>query len=61
MPRLYAAKAIEDRRISFQATMTDNLPEGQAGLGLGVFDRSRARYWLAAMDEAFAPISSWLP
>jgi hypothetical protein len=31
------------------------------GLGLGPFDRSRTRHWLAAMEEAFAPIVSWLP
>jgi hypothetical protein len=59
MPRLYAAKAIEDRRIGFRQAMNGEKPEG--GLGLGPFDRSRTRHWLAAMEDAFAPIASWLP
>jgi hypothetical protein len=59
MPRLYAAKAIEDRRIGFRQAANGEMPDG--GLGLGPFDRSRTRHWLAAMEEAFAPIASWLP
>jgi hypothetical protein len=59
MPRLYAAKAIEDRRIGFRQAVSGEMPEG--GLGLGAFDRSRTRHWLAAMEDAFAPIASWLP
>jgi len=59
MPRLYAAKAIEDRRLGFHQAVNGETPEG--GLGLGPFDRSRTRHWLAAMEEAFAPIASWLP
>lgn len=53
MPRLYAAKAIEDRRLLF----------GQArdGSDLGPSDRSRIHHWLRAMEEAFGPIASWLP
>ena len=59
MPRLYAAKAIEDRRIGFRQAMNGEAPAG--GLGLGLFDRSRTSHWLAAMEEAFSPIASWLP
>lgn len=59
MPRLYAAKVIEDRRISFRQAVNGEMPEG--GLGLGPFDRSRTRHWLAAMEESFKPIVSWLP
>ena len=59
MPRLYAAKAIEDRRISFRQAVNGEMPE--SSLGLGPFDRSRTRHWLAAMEDAFAPIASWLP
>jgi hypothetical protein len=59
MPRLYAAKAIEDRRLGFRQAVNGEMPVG--GLGLGPFDRSRTRHWLAAMEEAFAPIASWLP
>jgi hypothetical protein len=53
MPRLYSAKSIEDRRLLF----------GQArdGADLGPSDRSRTHHWLRAMEEAFAPIASWLP
>jgi hypothetical protein len=61
MPRLYAAKAIEDRRLLFHQAVTGEMPAGRGGQGLGVFDRSRTRHWLAAMNEAFAPIASWLP
>ncbi len=59
MPRLYAAKAIEDRRSGFRQAVNGETPQGS--LGLGPFDRSRTRHWLAAMEEAFAPIASWLP
>jgi hypothetical protein len=59
MPTLYSAKAIKDRRISFQQALTGQGP-GE-GMVLGLFDRSRTRHWLAAMEEAFAPIASWLP
>jgi hypothetical protein len=59
MPRLYAAKAIEDRRIGFRRAVNGEIPAG--GPGLGPFDRSRTRHWLAAMEDAFAPIASWLP
>jgi hypothetical protein len=59
MPRLYAAKAIEDRRIGFRQAVNGATPEG--GLGLGPFDRSRTRHWLASMEDAFTPIASWLP
>jgi len=53
MPRLYSAKSIEDRRLLF----------GQAreSTDLGISDRSRTHHWLRAMEEAFAPIASWLP
>ena len=59
MPRLYSAKAVEDRRIGFRRAVNGEIPAG--GLGLGPFDRSRTRHWLAAMEDAFAPIASWLP
>jgi hypothetical protein len=53
MPRLYSAKAIEDRRLLF----------GQArdGGDLGPSDRSRTHHWLRTMDAACMPIASWLP
>jgi hypothetical protein len=54
-----AAKAVEDRRIGFRPAMNGEAPE--RGYGLGPFDRNRVWHWLAAMDDAFAPIASWLP
>lgn len=53
MPRLYAAKAIEDRRLLFG--------QARSGPDLGPSDRSRTHHWLAAMEKAFAGIHSWLP
>jgi hypothetical protein len=53
MPRLFAAKAVEDRGIAFRKAV------GADG-GLGLFDRSRVANWLTAMDLACAPIASWL-
>jgi hypothetical protein len=53
MPRLFAARAVEDRRISFRKAVA---PEA----GLGLFERSKVAKWLGAMDLAFAPIASWL-
>jgi hypothetical protein len=53
MPRLYAAKAIEDRRLLFS--------QARDGGDLGPSDRSRTHHWLRAMEEAFAPNRSWLP
>jgi hypothetical protein len=61
MPRLYSAKVIEERRILFGQARDGVLPPGRSGEGLGPFDRSRTRHWLAEMEEAFAPIASWLP
>jgi hypothetical protein len=59
MPRLFAAKAIEDRRITFQQALTGQMSDGRPGLG--PFDRSRLHHWLKAMDGAFAGVQSWLP
>jgi hypothetical protein len=53
MPRLYAAKAIEDRRLLFE--------QARSGPDLGPSDRSRTHHWLTAMEKAFAGIASWLP
>jgi hypothetical protein len=60
MPRLHAAKAIEDRRIGFNQAVGGTMPQGRTDPGLGLFDRSRTRHWLTAMEQAFAPIASWL-
>lgn len=53
MPKLHRAKEVEDRGISFRKALA-------ADSGLGLFDRSRVSGWMAAMDQAFAPVASWL-
>lgn len=53
MPRLYAAQAIENRRMLFS--------QARDGTDLGLSDRSRTHHWLRTMETAFAPIGSWLP
>jgi hypothetical protein len=54
MPKLWAAKAIEDRTMSLYRAAT---PAG----GLNLFDQSRAFTWLQEMETAFAHCASWLP
>jgi hypothetical protein len=57
MPRLYAAKAVEDRLLSFQDAM-----DGKGSPPLGLFDRSRVFGWRQTqMPAALAPIRTWLP
>jgi hypothetical protein len=51
MPKHFAAAAVEGRRLGFAAA------DGR----LGGFDDGRNAAWLLAMQEAMAPISSWLP
>ena len=53
MPRLYAAKAIEEQQLLFS--------QARDGHDLGPSDRSRTHAWLRAMEEAFRAIASWLP
>lgn len=54
LPRLLVVDAIEAKRAHFLAAR-----DGAAGLG--PFDRSRVRSWLATMEAQFAGIRSWLP
>lgn len=61
MPRLYVAKDIEDRRITFKEARDGIVPEGRKVLPLGVFDRSSVHKWLIQMSTEFVPVSSWLP
>lgn len=56
MPRLHAAEAIEARRCGFREGR-----DGQSTPPLGLFDRSRVRHWLNAMDQRFAGVRSWMP
>ena len=60
MPRLLVADAIEARRLHFLPTRDGATgPDGKPALG--AFDRARLRSWLAAMDEQFAGVRTWLP
>ena len=61
MPRLFVAKEIEDRRITFKEARDGIVPEGRKVVPLGVFDRSSVHKWLNLMATEFAPIASWLP
>jgi hypothetical protein len=54
MPKLFAAKTIEDR------TMALHRAADPAG-GLDVFDQARTLHWLREMERCFAGISTWLP
>jgi hypothetical protein len=54
MPKLWSAKAIEDRLMPLYKAV-------EAEGGLDLFDRSRAYHWLAAMETALSGISTWLP
>jgi hypothetical protein len=56
MPRLYAASAVEGRRALFAAAR-----DGHTTPPLGLFDRSRVRVWLDAMDQAFSGVATWMP
>lgn len=56
MPRLHAADAVESRRSTFSAAR-----DGQTKPPLGIFDRSRVKSWLEAMDTQFHGVQSWMP
>lgn len=56
MPRLFAADAIEARQCRFLEAR-----DGKTVPPLGIFDRTRVRAWLLAMDQRFSGIRSWIP
>jgi hypothetical protein len=56
MPRLFAAAAVESRRASFGAAR-----DGKTELSLNMFDRTRVRAWLEAMEHRFSGVTSWMP
>jgi hypothetical protein len=61
MPRLFSAKEVEDRRLTYAQARDGIMPEGRRGAAMNPFDQSRVRVWLDQMTAAFAPIASWLP
>jgi hypothetical protein len=56
MPRLHAADAVESRRSTFAAAR-----DGRTTPPLGIFDRSRVKAWLEAMERQFQGVKSWMP
>ncbi len=59
MPKLFAAQAVEVRRLKFHDAAAGKT--GRADTPLGPFDRSRVKSWLVMMDGNFAGINTWLP
>ena len=53
-------RSLEDY-LGFAQVRDGKPPEGRKVEMPGPFNRSRVRKWLAAMDEEFAPVRSWLP
>ena len=56
MPRLHAAEAVEARHCGLREGR-----DGKSAPPLGLFDRTRVRHWLDAMDRRFAGVLSWMP
>lgn len=56
MPRLFAAAAVENRRSSF-----GDARDGKTEFKLNMFDRTRVRTWLEAMDRRFGGVETWMP
>ena len=59
MPLLKPAYEVNRRHSGFADAADGKTREGLPPLG--VTDRQRVRMWLRAMEQAFAPISAWLP
>lgn len=61
MPHLHTADLIRDRQITFKHAVEGTMPEGKAGLPLGMAQQSSTHGWMRQMTEAFTPIMRWLP
>jgi len=63
MPRLEpeVAQEIEGKRLSFGQARDGQVPAGQSFAPITGLKRSMVRRWLDRMDQAFAPVTSWLP
>lgn len=59
MPRLEPASEIDLRRLTFAAAEAGQVKEGQVPVGL--WKRQQIALWRRAMEQAFAPVSDWLP
>jgi hypothetical protein len=49
------------KRLTFGMARDGLVSEGATFDPIGGFERSIVRRWLERMDQAFAPIASWLP
>jgi hypothetical protein len=56
MPRLFAAAAVENSRAGFAQAR-----DGDASRPINMFDRARVKSWLAAMEQRFSGVASWMP
>lgn len=52
---------IEVKRLDFGMARDGQVPEGAAFFPIGGLRRSSVGRWLARMEQAFSPVSSWLP
>lgn len=59
MPRLPCMADVDARRLDFFAAAEG--AKGVGGVPLGPVQRSQTKAWIRRMEEAFAPVSSWLP
>lgn len=60
IPKLHAAKAVEDRGIGFAAA-TNHALGSDAVPALNLFERGKVSAWIGSMNRSLAPLSSWLP
>ena len=64
MPKLEPqslALEIERRRLHFDQARDGVTPDGQRPADISLLERVMIRTWLDAMDQAFAPVATWLP
>jgi hypothetical protein len=54
MPKNFAARTLEERRMPFYAG-------ARKGSGIGLGDQYRAHHWIEEMNASFAPVETWLP
>jgi hypothetical protein len=55
------ALEIERKRLHFTDARDGITPEGRKPADISLLERVMIRAWLGRMDEAFAPVSTWLP
>ena len=64
MPKLEPADValeVERKRLAFHHVRDETVPSGSKVQAIDGLNAMMVRHWLQLMDEAFAPVSSWLP